>query len=112
MPTSPLHRILALALVPALTAIAAAPTHKASASSQYIHVAPVHLDRKGERWAAATLRKMTLEEKVGQLIMPWARIRFMNVNDPDYLRLREEMRQYHVGGFGVTVFADGPTLAK
>ncbi|HTJ29089.1 MAG TPA: glycoside hydrolase family 3 protein, partial [Acidobacteriaceae bacterium] len=46
------------------------------------------------------------------LIMPWARIRFMNVNDPDYLRLREEMRQYHVGGFGVTVFADGPTLAK
>jgi beta-N-acetylhexosaminidase len=73
---------------------------------------PVHLDRKGERWAAATLRKMSLEEKIGQMIMPWARIEFMNVDNPDYLLLREEMRKYHVGGFGVTVFADGPSLRK
>jgi beta-N-acetylhexosaminidase len=73
---------------------------------------PVHLDRKGERWAAATLRKMSLEEKIGQMIMPWARIEFMNVDNPDYLLLREEMRKYHVGGFGVTVFADGSSLRK
>jgi len=74
--------------------------------------APVHLDRKGDRWAAATLRKMTLEEKIGQMIMPWARIQFMNEQSPEYLELREEMRKYHVGGFGVTVFTDGPTLLK
>src|ERR1700733_11957634 len=73
---------------------------------------PVHLDRKGERWAAATLRKMTLEEKIGQMIMPWARIEFMNVEDPAYLQLREEMRKYHVGGFGVTVFTEGSALLK
>jgi len=73
---------------------------------------PVHLDRKGERWAAATLRKMSLEEKVGQMIMPWARIEFMNVNDPNYLLLQEEMRKYHVGGFGVTVFTDAGSLLK
>jgi beta-N-acetylhexosaminidase len=72
----------------------------------------VHLDRNGERWAAATLRKMTIEEKVGQMIMPWARIEFMNVESPDYLKLREEMRQYHVGGFGVTVFVEGSALIK
>jgi len=35
---------------------------------------PVHLDRKGEHWADATLRKMSLEEKIGQMIMPWAHI--------------------------------------
>jgi beta-N-acetylhexosaminidase len=35
---------------------------------------PVHLDRKGEKWAATTLRKMTLEEKIGQMIMVWARV--------------------------------------
>jgi hypothetical protein len=46
---------------------------------------PVHLDRNGERWATATLRKMTLEEKIGQMIMPWARIEFMNVKNPEYL---------------------------
>ena len=73
---------------------------------------PVHLDRRGEQWAAATLRRMTIEEKIGQMIMPWARIEFMNVQNPDYLRLRDEMRKYHVGGFGVTVFADGPSLSK
>jgi beta-N-acetylhexosaminidase len=73
---------------------------------------PVHLDRRGERWSAATLRKMTLEEKIGQMIMPWARIEFMNVEDPAYLQLREEMRKYHVGGFGVTVFTEGSSLLK
>ena len=74
--------------------------------------APVHLDRKGDRWAMTTLHKMSLEEKVGQMIMPWAHIEFMNVNSPDALQLREEMRKYHVGGFGVTVFADGASLAR
>lgn len=74
--------------------------------------APIHLDRKGERWAFATLHKMSLEEKIGQMIMPWARIEFMNVNNSDYLLLREEMRKYHVGGFGVTVFTEGSSLIK
>ncbi|HEX4321418.1 MAG TPA: glycoside hydrolase family 3 N-terminal domain-containing protein, partial [Acidobacteriaceae bacterium] len=73
---------------------------------------PVHLDRKGERWADATLRKMSLEEKIGQMIMPWARIEFMNEASPEYLQLREEMRKYHVGGFGVTVFTEGASLIK
>jgi len=73
---------------------------------------PVHLDRKGEHWADATLRKMSLEEKIGQMIMPWAHIEFMNVKDPDYLLLQDEMRRYHVGGFGVTVFTDAGSLLK
>jgi len=73
---------------------------------------PVHFSASGERWAAATLRRMTLEEKIGQMIMPWARVEFMNANSPDYLLLREEMRLYHVGGFGVTVFTEGSALIK
>jgi beta-N-acetylhexosaminidase len=73
---------------------------------------PVHLNRDGERWAAATLHKMTLEEKVGQMIMVWARVQFLNVESPEYVELREDMRKYHVGGFGVTVATDGPLLVK
>lgn len=73
---------------------------------------PVHLSASGERWAATTLRKMTVEEKIGQMIMPWARVEFMNANSPDYLQLRDEMRLYHVGGFGVTVFTEGSALIK
>jgi beta-N-acetylhexosaminidase len=71
---------------------------------------PVHLDRKGERWAAATLRKMTLEEKVGQLIVVWAQVQFLNPESPEYLELRDEMAKYHVGGFGVTDVVEGPQL--
>jgi len=83
-----------------------------AATCSAIAAPPVHLDRKGERWAAATLRRMSLEEKIGQMIMPWAHIEFMNANSPDYSLLRDEMRKYHVGGFGVTVFTDGASLLK
>jgi len=74
--------------------------------------APVHLDRKGEKWAAATLRKMTLEEKIGQMIMVWAHVQFMNVESPEYLQMQDEMRTYHVGGFGVTIAGEGGVLTK
>jgi len=33
-------------------------------------VTAIHLDRDGEKWASKTLRKMSIDEKVGQLIMP------------------------------------------
>jgi beta-N-acetylhexosaminidase len=71
---------------------------------------PVHLDRKGERWAQTTLRKMTLEEKVGQMMMVWAKIQFLNPESPEFLELRDEMTKYHVGGFGVTVATEGSQL--
>jgi len=73
---------------------------------------PVHLDRKGEKWAATTLRKMTLEEKIGQMIMVWARARFLNVDSPEFLQMQDEMRTYHVGGFGLTIAGEGGLLTK
>ncbi len=75
-------------------------------------VTPVHLDRKGEKWATSTLRKMTLEEKIGQMIMVWAHMQFLNVESPEYLQLQDAMRTYHVGGFGVTIAAEGGALTK
>ena len=73
---------------------------------------PVHLDRRGEKWAATTLRRMTLEEKIGQLIMVWAHVEFLNVQSPEYLELRDELQKYHVGGFGVTIASDDGVLLK
>ena len=73
---------------------------------------PVHLNRKGEHWAHATLHKMTLDEKIGQMIMVWAKVRFFNTESPDYLQLRDEINKYHIGGFGVTAAADGPLLIE
>ena len=73
---------------------------------------PVHVDRKGERWATSTLHRMTLEEKVGQMIMVWAHVQFLNVQSPDYLRLVDEMNKYRLGGFGVTVEVDETGLVR
>ncbi len=69
-------------------------------------------DRSVDKWADKTLRKMSLEEKVGQMFVVWARVQFLNINNPEYAHLRDEIQKYHVGGFGLTVPVEGPTLAK
>jgi beta-N-acetylhexosaminidase len=69
-------------------------------------------DSTGVRWADRTLRKMSLEEKVGQLFMVWARVEFMNPTGPDYARLRDEMQTYHLGSFGITSSVESGLLVK
>lgn len=69
-------------------------------------------DSGGERWAERTLHKMSLEEKVGQLFMVWARVDFMNPTGPEYTYLRDIMQHYHLGSFGITVPVDGGLLMK
>src|SRR6266566_2076558 len=71
---------------------------------------PVHLDRDGEKWAEKTLHKMSVEEKIGQLFMIWTRAEFLNVNSPEYLRLRDTMNKYHIGSFAMTVRYEPPFL--
>ena len=73
---------------------------------------PVHLDRDGEKWAEKTLRKMSVEEKVGQLFMIWTRAQFFNLNSPDYAQLRDTMNKYHVGSFAMTVRYEPPFLYR
>jgi beta-N-acetylhexosaminidase len=73
---------------------------------------PIHLDRDGERWAEKTLRKLSPEEKVGQLFMVWVRAEFLNVASPEYLQLRDTMRKYHLGSFAMTVRWDPPFLYR
>src|SRR6266853_3444540 len=73
---------------------------------------PVRLDRDGEKWAEKTLRKMSLEEKIGQLFMIWTRAEFLNANSPEYLHLRDAMNRYHVGSFAMTVRYEPPFLYK
>ena len=72
----------------------------------------VRLDREGDKWARKTLKKMSLEQKIGQLIMIWCRAEFLNVKDPEYIRMRDTMQKYHIGGFGMTVRVDGPFLLR
>jgi len=70
------------------------------------------LDRDGEKWAEKTLRKLSLEEKVGQVFMIWVRADFLNLNNPAYLELLDSMHKYHIGGYAMTVRWEPPFLYR
>ncbi len=91
--------------------IAALFAISASAKTKYQPL-PVRLDHDGEKWAAKTLRKMSVEEKVGQLFMIWTRAEFLNADSAVYLQLRDTMNKYHVGSFAMTVPYEPPFLYK
>ena len=73
---------------------------------------PIHVDKDGQKWVDKTLKRMTTEEKVGQLFMIWTRVTFMNEADPAWLALRDSVKKYHVGGFCMSVPVDGAVLMK
>jgi beta-N-acetylhexosaminidase len=101
-----MHRTLALLLLTLVLAAAA------SAKDKYQRPGPIHLTRDGERWAEKTLHKLTLEEKIGQVFMIRCHASFLNVENPEYLQLRDAMQKYHVGSFAMTVHVDGPYLLR
>ncbi len=95
----------AIATVLCLTGIA-------FAGEKYQRPGPVRLDRGGEKWARQTLKKLSLEQKIGQMFMVWVRAQFENVNSDDYKELRDTIRKYHIGALGMTVRWEPPFLYK
>jgi beta-N-acetylhexosaminidase len=95
-----------------LFTLALASTASAKDKDKFQRPGPIRLNRDGEKWAQKTLRKLTLEEKIGQVFMIWCRASFLNVENPEYLQLRDDMEMYHVGSFAMTVHVDGPYLLR
>src|ERR1051326_2717294 len=79
---------------------------------EFQHPKPIHLDRGGDRWARKTLKKLSLEEKIGQMFMIRVQAGFLDLRSPDYLKLIGAISQYHLGSVLLTVPADGPFLNK
>ncbi len=50
------------------------------------------------KWANSELKRMTLEEKIGQLISVGINARFLNQQSSEYKALRRQIEQNHVGG--------------
>jgi beta-N-acetylhexosaminidase len=50
------------------------------------------------KWADAELKKMSLEEKIGQLISIGINARFLNQESDEFKELRRQVEQNHVGG--------------
>jgi beta-N-acetylhexosaminidase len=73
---------------------------------------PIHLDKAGRKWADKTLRKMSPEDKVGQLFAIKVNAQFLNDAAPIWIQLRDTVSKYHVGALVMTVPVDGPVLLK
>src|SRR5580698_6689062 len=98
-------------LVILLALTLALPTFAKDKDKEKTKPAPATTSR-GDRWAEKTLRKLTVEEKVGQVFMIWCRASFLNAQSPEYLQWRESMEKYHIGSFAMTVHVDGPFLLR
>jgi beta-N-acetylhexosaminidase len=103
-----LRHFLALGLVLA----AAACFAKDKSKDRFLQPAPIHIDKAGKKWADKTLRRMSPEEKVGQLFAIWVKAQFLNDADPIYVQLRDNISKYHIGSLVMTVPVDGPVLVK
>jgi beta-N-acetylhexosaminidase len=85
---------------------------KDKTKDRYQQPGPIHLDKAGQKWADKTLRKMSTEEKVGQLFGIKVLAQFLNDADPIFIQLRDNLRKYHIGSLVMTVPLDGAVLLK
>ena len=59
------------------------------------------LDREAERWVDATLKKMSVEEKVGQMIVSSFQSDFISTDSDEFDELVKGVHELKVGGFHV-----------
>lgn len=57
------------------------------------------LDRDAEKWVTATLKRMTLDEKIGQLLVSSFESTFVSSDSDRYDQLVRRVHEQHVGGF-------------
>jgi beta-N-acetylhexosaminidase len=63
--------------------------------------APQALDKEAERWVQSTLKKMSVEQKVGQMIVPSFQSTFMSTDSAEFDALVRAVHEQKVGGFHV-----------
>jgi beta-N-acetylhexosaminidase len=68
--------------------------------------------RVQERWADRTLKRLTLEEKIGQMIEVRGIMGYYNSEDPTFQKLIADIRKYHLGAVHLSVNTDGPLLLR
>ncbi len=66
-----------------------------------LSAAPPDPARDAERWVQRTLKAMTLDEKIGQMLQPSFQSSYIASDDEDFEKLERLASQLHVGGFHV-----------
>ena len=62
---------------------------------------PLVVDKAAEKWVQTTIKKMSIEEKVGQLLVSSFQSSFLSTDSDTFAELEKAVREYHVGGFHV-----------
>jgi beta-N-acetylhexosaminidase len=58
-------------------------------------------DKKSDAWVEKTLRSMTVDEKIGQLLVPVTWGGFKSTDSEEFQKLRRDVVEFHVGGYHV-----------
>ena len=69
------------------------------AATVLLAAAPAQIDAPAARWVAATLESMTLDQKIGQLIVPSFRSTYLSSDSDTYDELAALVHEQRVGGF-------------
>jgi beta-N-acetylhexosaminidase len=86
----------------AIAAVAVVATNgQREAASRTPEAGSGQLEAVDDRWIAATLKKMTLDEKVGQLIVSSFRAEYLSTDSPEYEALVKLIHEQKIGGFHV-----------
>jgi beta-N-acetylhexosaminidase len=62
---------------------------------------PFTLGRAAEQWVEQTQKTLTIDEKIGQLIVPSFESSYLSIDSDTFDTLARLVRDYHVGGFHV-----------
>lgn len=69
----------------------------AQAKSQQAGSTPPPLTKQDQEWVDETLKGLSLEEKVGQILQVRCYADYASLDSADYRRLRDDLRKYHIG---------------
>jgi beta-N-acetylhexosaminidase len=86
--------LLLLALLLMATSGRSQKTPRASAAPNR-----TKLSAEGERWVEQTLKKLTTDEKIGQLFAVWYYGEFLSAESPQYQQLLSDVEQKEIGAF-------------
>jgi beta-glucosidase-like glycosyl hydrolase len=86
-------------LLCALTWQLAAGSRQPAAGSRKPEAGSWKLDADAEHWVAATLKKMTLDDKVGQLLVSSFDAEYVSTDSRQYEALVKTIQDYRIGGF-------------
>jgi beta-N-acetylhexosaminidase len=89
--------LLLLILASMATTARTQKTPRASAAPTRTKLSP-----EGERWMSQTLKKMTLDEKIGQLFAVWCYGGFLSAESLEYKELLRDVEEKHIGSFAVS----------